>query len=161
MSVGSSLSDTDLNESTDSPTALRLYPVFPQMNRIARIDTVLPRGGGPDGKLPVFAPAGTGFDTSWYNLHRLKSVWGEDAEEFRPDRWKGGFKPDSSQYMPFGMGPRSCLGRVKARVEASYVIVRILQIFNQIESRDSKDWTGQVQLTAKNVDGCKVVLRKT
>ena len=161
MRVRNSLSKITPHEYIDSLTALRLYPVFPQMNRVARVDTVLPRGGGPDGQSSVFAPAGTGFETSWYNLHRLKSVWGEDADEFRPDRWKEGFKPDPSQYMPFGIGPRSCLGRVKARIEASYVIVRIMQEFSQIESRDSKEWTGQVQLTAKNANGCKIALRVT
>lgn len=159
MRVRNSPSSIILDEPINSLTALRLYPVFPQMNRVARVDTILPRGGGSDGKSPVFTPAGTGFDTSWYNLHRLKNVWGEDADDFQPDRWKEDFKPDPLQYMPFGIGSRSCLGRVKARVEASYVIVRILQEFSQIESRDSKDWTGQVQLTAKNANGCKIALR--
>ena len=130
------------------------------MNRVALVDTILPRGGGPDGKSPIFARAGTGFDTSWYNLHRLKSVWGDDADEFRPGRWKSGFKPDPSVYMPFGIGPRSCLGRVKARVEAAYVIVRFLMEFGRIESRDGREWRGQVQLTAKNVNGCRVALMR-
>ncbi len=138
--------------------ALRLYPIFPQMNRVALVDTILPTGGGPDGKSPIFALAGTGFDTSWYNLHRLKSVWGEDADDFKPDRWKT-FKPEAWQYLPFGGGPRSCLGRTKALVEASYVIVRLMREFSHIESRDGRDWTGQVQLTAKNANGCKIALR--
>ena len=159
MKVRNSTPSIILDESINSLTALRLYPVFPQMNRVARVDTILPRGGGSNGKSPVFAPAGTGFDTSWYNLHRLKSVWGEDADDFRPDRMNERFRHDPSKYMPFGTGARSCLGRVKARVEASYVIARILQEFSQIESRDSKDWTGQVQLTAKNSNGCKIALR--
>ena len=159
MRVRNSPSSIIIEESINSLTALRLYPVFPQMNRVARVDTILPRGGGSNGESPVFAPAGTGFDTSWYNLHRLKSVWGKDADDFRPDRWNGDCRPYPSHYMPFGLGARSCLGRVKARAEASYVVVRILQEFSQIESRDSEDWTGQVQLTAKNANGCKVALR--
>jgi len=141
------------------PTAaLRLYPVFPQMNRVARVDTIFPIGGGPDGKSPIFAPAGTGFDTSWYNLHRLKSVWGEDADDFKPERWET-FRPEPWQYLPFGGGPRSCLGRTKALVEASYVIVTLMREFSHIESRDGRGWTGQVQLTAKNANGCKIAFR--
>ena len=135
------------------PSALRLHPVFPQMNRVALVDTVLPIGGGPDGTKPIFAPAGTVFDTSFYNLHRLKSIWGNDADDFKPDRWVT-FKPDTWQYLPFGGGPRSCLGRTKALVEASYVIVRLLQEFSGIESRDDRPWTGKVQLTTKNANGC-------
>ena len=138
-------------------TALRLYPVFPQMNRISLVDTILPKGGGPNGDSPIFAHAGTGFDTSWYNLHRLESIWGKNADEFKPDRWET-FKPDAWQYVPFGGGPRSCLGRTKALVEASYVIVRIMQEFSHIESRDDRVWNGQVQLTAKNANGCKIAL---
>ena len=127
------------------------------MNRVARADTVLPVGGGPDGKSPIFAPAGTGFDTSWYSLHHLKSIWGPDADEFKPSRWDS-FKPSTWQYVPFGGGPRGCLGRNKALTEASYVIVRIMQDFKGIESRDDREWTGQVQLTAKNANGCKIAL---
>ena len=128
------------------------------MNRIARIDTVLPVGGGHDGKSPVFAPEGTNFDTSWYSLHRLESVWGADVHEFKPSRWQA-FKPNSWQYVPFGGGPRGCLGRNKAMTEASYVIVRIMREFpGGIESRDDREWTGQVQLTAKNANGCRIAL---
>ncbi|KAL8627035.1 hypothetical protein Q9189_007273 [Teloschistes chrysophthalmus] len=134
---------------------LRLYPVFPQMNRIALVDTILPTGGGPEGADPIYCPAGTGYDTSWYNLHRLESIWGEDAAAFKPDRWET-FKPDHWQYLPFGGGPRSCLGRTKALVEAVYVIVRLMHEFGRIESRDDREWTGQVQLTAKNANGCKI-----
>ena len=56
--------------------ALRLYPVFPQMNRVSLTDTILPVGGGPDGNSPIYVPKGTMFDTSYYVLHHLQSVWG-------------------------------------------------------------------------------------
>lgn len=137
--------------------ALRLHPVFPQMNRVALNDTTLPVGGGSDGSSPIHIPAGTMFDTSWYVLHRLSSIWGPDAEIFKPERWNT-FKPGAWEYVPFGGGPRGCVGRTKALTEASYVIVRVLQSFSQIESRDNKAWTGHVQLTAKNANGCKVSL---
>ena len=67
-------------------------PVFPQMNRVALRDTILPVGGGVEGKDPIFIPKGTSF--SWYNLHCLPSVWGEGADEFRPERWDN-FKPST------------------------------------------------------------------
>ncbi len=127
------------------------------MNRVALSETTLPVGGGLDGNSPIYIPAGTVFDTSWYALHRLPSIWGPDAETFNPDRWDT-FKPKAWEYVPFGSGPRGCAGRLKALTEASYVIVRILQEFRQIESRDDRPWMGKVQLTAKNANGCIVAL---
>ena len=135
--------------------ALRLYPVFPQMNRVALKDTILPVGGGPGGRSPIYVPAGTMFDTAFWVLHRLPSIWGPDAEEFKPDRWND-VKPGAWEYVPFGGGPRGCVGRYKALTEASYVIARILRLYSRIESRDTSDWTGQVQLTVKNIHGCKI-----
>ena len=135
--------------------ALRLYPVFPQMNRVALCDTILPKGGGLNGESPIHVRKGTMFDTAFYVLHRQQDIWGADAEMFKPDRWAT-FKPDVWQYQPFGGGPRACVGKQKALTEASYVIVRILREFTRIESRDTQEWTGKVQLTAKNANGCKV-----
>jgi len=137
--------------------ALRLYPVLPQLNRHALRDTILPIGGGPDGKSPIFVPEGTNFDTSFYVLHHLPEIWGPDAEEFNPDRWDT-IKPGPWEYVPFGGGPRQCTGQIKATLETSYVVVRMLQEFQNIESRDDRPWKGQVRLTAKNAHGCLISL---
>lgn len=134
---------------------LRLYPVLPGLKRIALRDTVLPVGGGPDGRSPVFCPAGTHFDTSFYVLHHQAKTWGPDVEEFNPDRWET-FQPKSWEYVPFAGGPRMCAGHQKATLEASYVVARMLQEFEKIESRDSRPWAGQVRLTSRNANGCLV-----
>ena len=138
--------------------ALRLYPVFPQNNRVALKDTVLPAGGGPDGTAPVFAPAGTLFDTCFSTLHRDKKIWGPDADNFRPSRWDGGFTPSPFEFMPFGAGLRQCLAQQKATMETSYIIARMLQEFKEIKSEDDRPWQAQVALTAKNANGCLVSL---
>lgn len=127
------------------------------MNRVALRDTLLPKGGGSEQTSPVYVRKGTMFDTAFYVLHRQRAIWGEDAEEFKPHRWDT-FKPNVWEYQPFGGGPRGCIGRQKALTEASYVIVRMLREFDRIESRDAREWTGKVQLTAKNANGCKVAL---
>ncbi|KAF2788808.1 cytochrome P450 [Melanomma pulvis-pyrius CBS 109.77] len=137
---------------------LRLYPVFPQNNRVALKDTVLPTGGGQDGTSPIFAPAGTLFDTCFATLHRDKKIWGSDAEEFRPDRWDGGFTPSQYEFMPFGAGLRQCLAQQKATMETSYIVTRMLQEFKEIKSEDDRPWQAQVALTAKNANGCLVSL---
>lgn len=45
-----------------------------------------PTGGGPKGVSPVFVPAGTKIEFHVSALHRSKDIWGEDAEDFRPER---------------------------------------------------------------------------
>jgi cytochrome P450 len=130
---------------------------LPQLNRHALRDTVLPVGGGPDGRSPIFAPRGTKFDTSFYVLHHLPQIWGSDAEDYKPERWDT-IKPNPWEYVPFAGGPRVCAGQQKATLEASYVVARMLQEFQRIESRDDRQWRGQVRLTAKNAHGCLVSL---
>ena len=44
-----------------------------------------------------------------YHMHRDKRSYGDDAHEFRPERWDT-VKPDWS-FAPFGGGPRVCIGR--------------------------------------------------
>lgn len=69
--------------------SLRVYPVVPINARYANKDTTLPRGGGPDGESPIFVPKGSSVDFSVHVMHRRKDIWGEDADEFKPERWEG------------------------------------------------------------------------
>ena len=66
---------------------LRLWPPVPLNSREANVDTVLPRGGGPDGRSPIFIEAGQSVNYHVYSMHRLPSIFGEDADVFRPSRW--------------------------------------------------------------------------
>lgn len=142
---------------TSSNQALRIYPLFPVMGRIALNDTILPLGGGKNGDTPIYIARGTSLDANFYALHRNESVFGPDVENFNPDRWDN-INPGPWEFMPFGSGPRACMGQQKAMIEASYVVVLIAQAFKGLESRDKEDWAGQVKLTAKNANGCKVAL---
>lgn len=137
--------------------ALRIHSLFSRNSRVTMTDTVLPKGGGPDGSAPIFIPAGSKVSASFYTLHRQPSVFGEDVELFNPDRWNH-TSPDSWEYMPFGHGPRSCAGRHKALSEASYIIGRLADKFVRIESRDDQPWTEEDKLVVKNFNGCKVSL---
>ena len=56
-------------------------------SRKANKETLLPRGGGPDGSRPILVPKGTMARWSSHALHRDKAVFGADADEFRPERW--------------------------------------------------------------------------
>ena len=120
-------------------------------------------------------------------MHRRKDLYGEDAMEFRPERWEDGKleKTIGYGYLPFHGGPRLCLGSESACIihnvgrcpdqlivfvedfaftEASYAIVRILQAFPNL--RLPPDYpvvpTGQekqnLSLFLSSADGCKVMV---
>jgi hypothetical protein len=127
------------------------------LGRSALRDTILPVGGGPDGRSLIFAPKGTRLDTSFYSLHHLPEIWGSDAEEFKPSRWDT-IKPNSWKYVPFGGGLHACLGQQKATLENYYVIAGIVQEFQNIESCDGRSWQGRTALTARSTNGCLVSL---
>ena len=77
--------------------------------RAAKKDTVLPRGGGPDGESPMFVPRETTVYLMVYAMHRRKDLFGQDADEYRPERWAD-LNPGWG-FVPFGGGPRLCIGR--------------------------------------------------
>lgn len=115
---------------------LRLWPTVPINQRFATRDTTIPRGGGPDGNSPVFVKKGSGVTYTVFAMHRDKTQWGPDAEEFNPDRWalpKPHVHPWA--YLPFNGGPRICLGQQFALTEASYTVARILQTFESVECK--------------------------
>lgn len=135
---------------------LRLYPPVPGNARVAVRDTVIPLGGGHDGKAPVFVPKGSTVAYFPWSLHRRKDLYGEDADEFRPERWEN--RRPSWNYLPFSGGPRICVGQQLALIEASYTTIRLMQAFARIEPRDEREWCEWVTLTLASGVGCKVAL---
>jgi cytochrome P450 len=63
-------------------------------------------------------------------VHRDKNIWGNDAEEFRPERFENieGYK--NSMYFPFLIGPENCTGKKLAILEACSVIVALFKDYN-------------------------------
>ncbi|WP_349654936.1 cytochrome P450 [Neobacillus sp. 114] len=108
-----------LNES------LRLYPTAPQFTLYAKEDLVL--GGkykiNKKQTVAILLP----------QLHRDKEAWGEDAEEFRPERFEDPKKIPHDAYKPFGNGQRACIGMQFALHEATLLIGMILQNFDLID----------------------------
>ncbi|CCX14453.1 cytochrome P450 [Pyronema domesticum] len=114
---------------------LRLYPSVPLNGRDCVRNTVLPVGGGPDGLSPVFVHKGMRVQYSVYAMHRRKDIYGEDALEFRPERWGDGSKIGRGwEYLPFNGGPRICLGQQYALTEAGFTIARIMQNYEMMEA---------------------------
>lgn len=136
---------------------MRLYPIFPLLNRVALRDTSLPVGGGAGQDAPVFVPQGTTAQMGYFALHRDARVFGSDVEAFRPERWDE-MKPELWEFVPFGGGARACLGRDKALVEAAFVLSRLALRFVALEGRDARAWKGEMKLTCQNANGCLVGL---
>ncbi|KAK1768815.1 cytochrome P450 [Phialemonium atrogriseum] len=135
--------------------ALRLCPPVATNARTANKDTVLPRGGGPDGQQPILVPKGTSVRWSLYSMHRRKDIYGPDAEEFRPERWDSDLRV-GWEYIPFHGGPRICLGQQFALTQMAYTLYRVFQRFKAIEARDRRPMRLQLSLTASFAYGCLV-----
>jgi cytochrome P450 len=104
--------------------ALRLWPTAPAFTRSPNKDTVI--GGRYRMRRQDWATVLIPF------IHRDPSVWGQDAEEFRPDR----FLPENSHgraphsYIPFGTGERACIGRQFALHEAVLVLAQLVHRYD-------------------------------
>ncbi|XP_022949142.1 cytochrome P450 86A1-like [Cucurbita moschata] len=103
---------------------LRLYPSVPQDFKYVVADDVLPDGS--------FVPAGSTVTYSIYSAGRMKSIWGEDCGEFKPDRW---LSPDGDRFegpkdgykfVAFNAGPRTCLGKDLAYLQMKSVASAVL-----------------------------------
>ncbi|KAK6541432.1 Protein kinase alk2 [Orbilia ellipsospora] len=141
---------------------MRMYPTVPINSRVAVVDTVLPLGGGPDQRSPVFVPKGTSVEYMIYAMHRREDIWGPDANWFRPERW--GEKRNSKEFnnfefLPFNAGPRICLGQQFALTEASYTIVRIFQRFKRFENAELNQFVKCNQTLTMAVGGKGVLVR--
>ncbi|TGO52108.1 hypothetical protein BOTNAR_0334g00030 [Botryotinia narcissicola] len=105
---------------------MRLYPIVPTSSRVAIRDTVLPRGGGPDERSTTMVKKGTLVQYSSYGLHRRKDIYGEDADEFKPERWEK-FRA-GWEYIAFSGGPRICIGQQFALTGMLFSRVCILSL---------------------------------
>ncbi|BBY78150.1 cytochrome P450 [Mycolicibacterium parafortuitum] len=97
--------------------ALRLCPPAPATSREAVCDIDV---GGH------LVEAGSMLVVGIYALHRDPRLWA-DPLTFDPDRFTGGERPDRWQYLPFGAGPRSCIGDHFAMLEATLALATIVR----------------------------------
>lgn len=101
---------------------LRLYPPIARLERVAK-ETVKINGVTIPKDMLVTVPV--------YALHRDPELWPE-PDEFIPER----FSPENKQninpytYLPFGIGPRNCLGMRFAQVLVKLALVEVLRSYS-------------------------------
>ncbi|KAJ9171640.1 hypothetical protein P3X46_014978 [Hevea brasiliensis] len=104
--------------------ALRLYCPVVEMFREASKDMKL-------GNLMI--PKNVLVSIPLAKIHRSKEYWGEDANEFNPNRFTNGISKAAKHpnaFLAFGMGPRTCVGQNFAMLEAKAVLAMVLQRFS-------------------------------
>jgi cytochrome P450 len=100
--------------------SLRLYPPIHIGNRIAAEELDFDGNKIPSGERMFY---------SIYLTHRDPAIW-ENADQFCPERFAHGRKTPPFAYIPFGGGPRSCIGSAFGQAEARLVISQLLRHFS-------------------------------
>ena len=102
--------------------AMRLYPPAYAFGREALADCEI---GG------YRVPAGATVFISQWAVHRDPRFFGADAEAFRPERWTAEFEAALPRYayLPFGGGPRVCIGNRFAMMEAVLLLATVARRF--------------------------------
>lgn len=131
--------------------AMRLYPPAPSINRAAIED---------DEWNGVEIPAGITVLIMPWTLHRHRLLW-KDPEAFIPDRFlpENREKIDRFQYLPFGAGPRICIGATFALQEAVIALGVLMSRYRFDCTEKTKPWPVQ-KLTTQPEGGLPMRVTK-
>lgn len=108
----------------------RLCPPAPQVNRECDEDYDLN---------DIHIPAGTEVFIPIYALHHDRDAW-KDPEKFDPERFRSPAKDSRHpfQFLPFGAGPRNCIGMRFALMEIKIALVKLLMKFKFVRSPETQ-----------------------
>jgi cytochrome P450 len=131
--------------------ALRLYPSLPAISREAIGPDELAGHAVHPGEMVVIAP---------YVLHRHRRLW-ERPDHFDPTRFLPGARERIGRYayLPFGAGPRICIGAAFALQEATLVLSTIMRHFHVALAPGTTVWPMQ-RLTLRPRDGLPMLLTR-
>ncbi|TYB78405.1 cytochrome P450 [Bizionia myxarmorum] len=93
--------------------------------------------------------AGSNLLFSVYEMHRHEKLW-EKPNNFMPERFNEGSRKFSSQYFPFGAGPRKCIGNNFAMFEMIIAISELVSIYKVSPNFQEIDITPLITLKPKN-----------
>ncbi|CAJ0599878.1 unnamed protein product [Cylicocyclus nassatus] len=99
---------------------------------------------------------GTYVIADTFTLHYDPEIWGDDANEFRPERWMDSNRPVAA-WISFGLGPRQCIGMRLAYMEEKLVLAHLLKRYDILPAEDKLTLMGSVTISPKSV---KVYLKR-
>jgi cytochrome P450 len=131
---------------------LRLHPSVPKEGKCCFKDDVLPDG----------TPVRKGDCISFlpWVMGRDKDLWGEDALEFKPERFLDKARPSPFVFIAFQAGPRTCLGQNFAIQEMKTCLARSLLVFEFALAQDPSTVTYENSLTLPIKGGLKVTAQE-
>ena len=124
--------------------SLRMYPPVPVELKESTAESTFPDGTWlPKGSVVLWVP---------WAMGRSKNIWGDDADEFQPERWL--IAEDKSEQLSlktmnafafpvFNGGPRACLGKRMAELLAVHVIASLIWKYDFEEVSDKKPTLGE------------------
>ena len=120
--------------------AMRLYPPAYFIDRV---------NIKPDTFNGLDFEAGSNLLFSVYEIHRHPKLW-EQPNEFLPERFNEGSRKFSSQYFPFGAGPRKCIGNNFAMFEMIIAVSELISSYKISPNFETIDITPLITLKPKN-----------
>lgn len=129
---------------------LRLYSPAVMINRLTTKNIRL---SGLD------IPSGTTIYMPTIAVHHDTQVWGDDANEFNPERFSANKGHHLGAFYPFGIGPTICIGQNLAMTEAKVALAMILQRF-EFTISPSYVHAPMLLVTLQPQYGAQILLRK-
>lgn len=111
--------------------ALRMYPIanFANSRRCVKSTTL--------GDVQINEGDFVMADT--FSVHFSREIWGEDVDEFRPERWLESSDRPQAAFLAFGLGPRLCIGMRLAYLEEKLVLAHLLQRYSIVATADTEE----------------------
>lgn len=129
--------------------SMRLYP--PVLNVLRSVAKDCRVGG-------VLLPGGMEIQISPLVIHHDLGAWGEEAQLFSPERFAAA-AGGGAAFLPFGAGPRQCVGQGLAMLEAKLALSMILQRYS-FSLSPAYVHSPVARLTCRPRHGIQAVLRK-
>lgn len=97
-----------------------------------------------------------------YSMHFDKNIWGDDVDQFKPERFYNFTVEQQQAYYPFGAGVRTCIGMRLAYLEEKLLLAKILKKY-RVELPPSEDIGGSpkmIGVTLQNPEAVNVIIKK-
>lgn len=131
---------------------LRLFPPVGFMARQSAAACTLRKKAVPEGATVVVSP--------WL-IQRHRELWPQEPDAFDPDRYADDAARDSLRqaYLPFGMGPRVCMGAAFALQEATLILASLLRRY-RLQAVPGHVPQPVGRLTIRSANGVRLTLHR-